>query len=141
MKIRIKYIRDIDIIEPFPNGNWIDLRCAEETHLKKGEYKQIPLGIAVELPQGFEALIAPRSSTFRRYKILSANSLGIIDSSYCGDDDEWCFPAYATDDTVIPKNDRIAQFRIMYRMPSCDIVVVDTLGNVSRGGLGSTGRT
>ena len=140
MQIKIKYIKDIIPIEKIAQGNWIDLRCAEDTELEAGEYHQIPLGVAMELPKGYEALVVPRSSTFRKYGVLLANSVGVIDESYCGDGDEWCFPAYATANVRIPKNERICQFRIMYRQPDCELVTVESLGNADRGGLGSTGR-
>lgn len=139
MEIKIKYLKDIEKIEKIPQGDWIDLRCAEDVEIKKGEYCLIPLGIAMQLPEGYEALVAPRSSTFKNHKVLLANSLGIIDNSYCGDADEWKFPAYAVEDTKICKNDRICQFRIIYKQPECEIVEVSYLGNKDRGGIGSTG--
>lgn len=138
--IKIKYLRDIEKIKSIAKGDWIDLRCAEDTIIKAGEYKMIPLGVAMELPEGYEALVAPRSSTFRKYGILSANSIGIIDESYKGDNDEWNFLALAMRDTFIPKNERICQFRIIEHQPGVVLVEVDTLGNVDRGGIGSTGR-
>lgn len=139
-KIRIKYLRDIDKIEKIPVGDWVDLRCAEDTILKGGEYKMIPLGVAMELPEGHEALVAPRSSTFKKYGVILVNSIGIIDESYKGDNDEWNFLAYATRDTFIPKNERICQFRIIEHQPHLELVEVDILGNTDRGGIGSTGR-
>lgn len=139
-KIKIKYLREIEKIKRINVGDWIDLRAAEEVTMKAGEYKMIPLGIAMELPKGYEALVAPRSSTFRKYGVLLANSIGIIDESYKGDNDEWNFLAVAIDDTVIPKNERICQFRIIKHQPEIKIVEVKTLGNPDRGGIGSTGR-
>lgn len=138
--IKIKYLRDIKKIERFNTGDWIDLRCGEDTHLKAGEYLMIPLGVAMELPAGYEALIAPRSSTFRKYGVILANSIGIIDESYKGDNDEWNFIAYATKDTFIRKNERICQFRIIKHQPMVHLQEVTRLGNVDRGGIGSTGR-
>ena len=140
-QIKIKYLRDIRPIEIFENGNWIDLRCAVDMYLWPGEYTQIPLGVAMELPEGYEALIAPRSSTFWKYGVLLANSLGVIDSSYCGDGDEWHFLAYATKKVIIPKNTRICQFRIVKRQPPVELVRVEKLSNDDRGGIGSTGET
>lgn len=137
--IKVKYLADIEPIKAIKQGNWLDLRCAEDTELKAGEFKLIPLGVAMQLPDGYEALVAPRSSTFKNYGILMANSLGIIDSSYCGETDEWKFPALAIKDTVIHKNDRIAQFRILFRQQELKIKTVETLGNPNRGGFGSTG--
>lgn len=141
MKIRIKRIRDgVLLPEKIHNGDWIDLRAAKSVVLKAGEYQLIPLGIAMELPEGYEAILAPRSSTFKRGGILLANSIGIIDESYKGDNDEWHFPALAIRDTTIMVNERICQFRIIKHQPEIEFEVVDSLGNDDRGGLGSTGR-
>lgn len=137
--IKIKYLRGVQKIERFNVGDWIDLRAAEEVHLKAGEYKLIPLGVVMELPQGYEALVAPRSSTFKKCGIVMTNSIGIIDESYKGDNDEWHFPAYAVRDTVIHKNERICQFRIMAHQPLIHLKEVETMGNKDRGGFGSTG--
>ena len=140
MEIKIKYLRDIEKIKLIDVGNWVDLRSAEDVTMKAGEYKLIPLGVAMELPVGYEALVAPRSSTFRKYGVTLVNSIGIIDESYKGDGDEWNFLAYAVRDTVIPKNERICQFRIIEHQPDIEFIEVDTLGNPNRGGIGSTGR-
>lgn len=137
--IKIKYLRDIQKIEKFNVGDWIDLRAAEEIAMKTGEYKMIPLGVAMELPSGYEALVAPRSSTCKKLGIMSANSIGIIDESYKGDNDEWNFLAYAVRDTIIHKNERICQFRIIQHQPLIHLIEVETLGNADRGGIGSTG--
>lgn len=141
MKLRIKYLADIDHIEKFKVGDWIDLRASERVVMRKGDLTLIPLGVAMQLPEGYEAIVAPRSSTPKNFGILCANSIGIIDESYCGDEDEWKFPAYAIRDTIIEKNDRICQFRLLYHQPEYDIEVVDVLGNDNRGGIGSTGRS
>jgi len=138
--IKIRYVRDIQKIERFNVGDWIDLRAAEEVSIKGGQFKLIPLGVAMELPHGYEALVAPRSSTFKNCGILLANSIGIIDESYKGDNDEWHFPAYAVKDTIIHKNERICQFRIIKHQPLIQLVEVDRLGNEDRGGIGSTGK-
>lgn len=140
MEIKIKYLRDIEKIQPIENGNWIDLRAAEDVVLFAGEFKYIPLGIAMELPEGYEALIAPRSSTFKKYGVILANSIGVIDESYKGDNDEWHFPALAMQGAKIDKNERICQFRIIKRQPEISFKEVESLGNENRGGLGSTGR-
>lgn len=137
-KIKIKYLRSVDKIKRISVGDWIDLRAAETVFMKAGEYKMIPLGVAMELPKGYEALVAPRSSTFKKYKVLLANSIGIIDEAFKGDNDEWNFLAYAVEDTAILKNDRICQFRIIKHQPSLKLVEVETLGNANRGGIGST---
>ena len=137
--IKIKYFTDIDKIEEFSNGDWIDLRAAEEVTMKAGDFKLISLGIAMQLPDGYEAHVAPRSSTYKNFGIIQTNSLGIIDNSYCGDNDMWKFPAYAMRDTIIHKNDRICQFRIVKNQPPIIFEEVKTLGNKDRGGWGSTG--
>lgn len=140
MKIKIKYFDpDLIRIEKIEKGNWIDLRAAETVEMKKGEFKLIPLGIAMHLPLGYEAHVVPRSSTFKNFKILQTNSFGVIDESYCGDNDQWFFPALAVEDTVIHKNDRICQFRVMDHQPAIDFEEVETLGMPDRGGHGSTG--
>ena len=138
--IRIKYLRDVRKIERFNVGDWIDLRAAEDVTMKAGEYRMIPLGVAMELPKGYEALVAPRSSICKKYGVMSANSIGIIDESYKGDNDEWNFLAYAVRDTNIRKNERICQFRIIQHQPLIHLEEVETLGNANRGGIGSTGK-
>ena len=99
--------------EKYALGDWIDLKAGKTVRMKKGEYINIPLGVAMKLPKGYEAHVLPRSSTFRKYNIIMTNSMGIIDNAYCGRNDEWCFPAYAVEDTVMTRGDRIAQFRIV----------------------------
>ena len=139
-EIKIKYFnQSLERIKPYVCGDWIDLRSAEEVELKKGEFYMIPLGIAMQLPDGYEALVAPRSSTYKNFGIIQTNSIGIIDESYNGDNDQWKFPVYATRDTLIHFNDRICQFRIIKHQPSINFVEVNTLNNESRGGFGSTG--
>lgn len=137
--IKIKYLRDIQKIERFNVGDWIDLRAAEDMVFYGGEYKLIPLGVAMELPEGYEALVAPRSSTFKKCGIIMPNSIGIIDESYKGDNDEWHFPAFAMYDTRVRKNERICQFRIIEHQPLIHLKEVESLGNADRGGIGSTG--
>lgn len=137
--IKIKYFTDITRVEKFSVGDWIDLRCADNITMKKGEYKLIPLGVAMQLPDGYEAYCLPRSSTFRKYAITLVNSLGVIDNSYSGDGDEWKFLALAHEDTFIPKNDRICQFRIQKVQPDIEFIEVENLTNKNRGGIGSTG--
>lgn len=138
--IKIKYLRGVQKVERFNVGDWIDLRSAEDVTMKAGQYKAIPLGVAMELPAGYEALVAPRSSTFKKYGIIMANSIGIIDESFKGDQDEWHFVAYAVRDTEIKKNERICQFRIIQHQPLIHLKEVEHLGNADRGGIGSTGR-
>ena len=126
-------------IEQIPQGDWIDLRCAETTFMLAGDYYIIPLGVSIKLPAGYTAILAPRSSTFKKYGIIMANSIGVIDESYKGDKDMWGFPAYATKDTTIPANERICQFTIIKKTTMC-LNVVDKLDDVNRGGFGSTGK-
>ena len=139
LNIKIKYFADIEKIKTIEKGDWIDLRAAETVELKKGEFKLIPLGIGMELPEGYEAHVVPRSSTYKNFKIIETNSMGIIDNSYCGDNDQWFFPAYALEDTIINKNDRICQFRIVEKQPKINFEEVNELKNPDRGGHGSTG--
>lgn len=140
MKIKIKYLDDsIQKISAISKGDWIDLRAAETVSLKKGEFRLIPLGVAMQLPEGWEAHVLPRSSTFKNFGIIQANSMGVIDNSYCGDNDWWFYPAIALRDTVINKNDRICQFRVMENQPQIEFETVDVLEGEDRGGFGSTG--
>ena len=139
MKIDIKYFTDIFPIEVNENGDWIDLRAAEDVDLDTGEFKLIPLGIGMILPEGYEAHVVPRSSTFKKFGIIQANSLAIIDNVYNGELDEWKYPAIALRPTHIYKNDRICQFRIVKNQPQIEFNKVDHLKDKSRGGFGSTG--
>ena len=141
-QIRIKYFTDAIERLTYIDGksDWIDLRASEEVTLKAGEFCLIPLGVAMELPEGYEAHVVPRSSTFKNYGIIQTNSCGIIDGTYCGDDDMWRMPVYAVRDTVIHVNDRICQFRIFENQPKITFDEVESLGNKHRGGFGSTGK-
>lgn len=141
MLIRIKYFdNEIDKIKNIENkSDWYDLRAAETVSLKAGDFKLIPLGVGMILPDGYEANIVPRSSTFKNYGIIQTNSFAVIDNSYSGDNDQWFLPVYATRDIVINKNDRICQFRINKKQPNFDIEEVEHLGTNNRGGFGSTG--
>ena len=139
--IKILYHTDFDEpIKAIDKGDWIDLKSARDYTYKKGDFFMINLGISMELPKGYEALLLPRSSTFKKYGVLLVNSVGCIDNSYRGNDDVWMFPAYALRDGTIHKNDRIAQFRILKNQPTIEFEVVSNLDNESRGGFGSTGR-
>ena len=149
MQIKVKYHADIDRLQKIAVGDWIDLRCAEDVFIPVGGSKMISLGISMELPEGYEAHVLPRSSTFMRYGILLTNGMGIIDGSYNGDGDIWHFCALCISGkdfqngergTIIRKNARICQFRIMPKQDSeIEFVTVESLGNEERGGLGSTG--
>lgn len=154
LQIKIKYFDNenytIDRIQEIAEGDWIDLRAAEDVILELNEYEAIPLGVAMELPEGYEAHIVPRSSTFKNFGIIQTNSMGVIDNSYCGDNDQWYFPALCLrtnrvdpyDDkfyTEINKGERICQFRIVKNQPAITFNVVKHLDNKDRGGFGSTG--
>ena len=141
MNVLIKYFTEgIDKIKNIGGiSEWYDLRAAEDVDMKAGEFKLIPLGVGMKLPDGYEANIVPRSSTFKYYGILQTNCFGVIDNSYSGDNDQWRFPAYATRDVHISKNDRICQFRLNKIQPSFEFEEVEHLDNQDRGGFGSTG--
>lgn len=139
--IQIQYLDDTIPKLEYIGGksDWIDLRAAETVTLHKGDFKLVHLGVAMKLPEGYEAHIAPRSSTFKTWKILQANSVGVVDSSYCGKDDWWKMPVYATEDVTIEKGSRIAQFRILENQPRLRFEET-LLEDKSRGGFGSTGK-
>lgn len=137
--IKIKYHADIEPLVQKEGSDWIDLRVAEEVKLSPNQFKLVPLGVSMKLPEGYEAHIVPRSSTFKTWGIIQTNHMGVIDESYCGDDDQWMMPVLATKAVIIHKNDRICQFRIVKKQPKILFQEVDTLGEESRGGFGSTG--
>lgn len=139
--IKIKYHTDkIDKLTYIDGkSDWIDLRAAEDVVLKQGEFKLIPLGISMKLPAGYEAHVVPRSSTFKNFGIIQTNSMGVIDETYCGTNDQWFMPALAMRDTEIHINDRICQFRIMEHQPKVVFEEADVLESTDRGGFGSTG--
>lgn len=139
-QIKVKYFdQDIEKINKIAIGDWIDLRAAKAFELKQFDFALIPLGVGMKLPEGYEANVVPRSSTFKNFGILQTNSYGVIDESYCGNEDQWFFPALAMRDTIIQKGDRICQFRINKKMETVEILEVEELDEVSRGGIGSTG--
>lgn len=140
MNLKVKYHADITPLEQVEGSDWIDLRTAKDVKLEAGEFQIISLGVSIQLPPNCEAYVIPRSSTFKNWGLLQTNSFGLIDESYCGDNDIWCFPAMATEDVFIPKNTRIAQFRVNKKMGKVDFDTVLFLGNEDRGGLGSTGK-
>ena len=152
--IKIQYLNDdIKRLEYIDGkSDWIDLRAAERVELKAGEFKLIHLGVAMELPKGYEAHIVPRSSTFKTWGIIQTNSVGVVDDTYIGDNDQWHMPVYCLEGkgtelidgeeikgTWIRKGDKIAQFRIMEVMPEIEFDEVESFGNSDRGGFGSTG--
>ena len=140
-ELKVKYFTDkIDeLCYVAGKSDWIDLHAAEEVTLRAGEFRLIPLGVAIALPEGYEAHVVPRSSTFKNYGILQANSMGIVDYTYRGDNDQWFLPVYATRDVTIEQNARICQFRIVEHQPTLEFVTVDALNGADRGGFGSTG--
>lgn len=140
--VKIKYFTDKIEKLRYIDGksDWIDLRAAEDVVMKAGEWKLIPLGVAMQLPEGYEAHVVPRSSTYKNFGLVQTNSMGVIDASYCGDNDQWFVPMYAVRDTEIHVNDRICQFRIMENQPTINFLEVDSLDGVDRGGFGSTGK-
>ena len=140
MQIKVRYAdKEIDKLKKIAVGDLIDLRCAEDIDMKQGEFKLVSLGIAMQLPEGYEAHVYSRSSTLNKHGVILANSVGLIDASYCGNDDIWYAPLYAIRDTHIDKNTRIVQFRIVKNQPEIEFVEVEDLGNENRGGIGSTG--
>ncbi len=140
--IKIKYHSDEIEKLTYIDGksDWIDLRSAEEVQLENGEYRLIRLGVSMQLPKGYEAVVVPRSSTYKNFGIIQTNHMGVIDESYCGDNDEWMMPVLAVRDTVIHVNDRICQFRIQKHQPQITFEEVEELGNADRGSFGSTGK-
>ncbi len=136
----IYHNQNIDKIVNIENkSDWYDLRAAETVEMKAGDYKLISLGVSMKLPEGYEAHVVPRSSTFKNFGVLQTNSFGVIDNSYSGTNDIWRFPALAMRDTVIHEGDRICQFRIMKKQPQIEFVEVNELDEMDRGGIGSTG--
>lgn len=140
-EIKIKYLNDEITRLEYIDGksDWIDLRSAEEVELKAGEFKLIHLGVAMQLPEGYEAHIVPRSSTFKKWGIIQTNHCGIVDNSYCGPNDWWRMPVFALRDTKIEVNDRICQFRIQKNQPTLVFNEVEEMEANNRGGFGSTG--
>ncbi len=139
MEIKIKYFTDVQPIEKIEKGDFIDLRSAEDIDLDAGDFAIIKLGVGMKLPEGYEAHIVPRSSTYKKWGIIQTNSVGIIDNSYSGDNDQWMLPVLAMRDTHISKNDRICQFRIVEKQPDVKFTTVEKLDDEDRKGFGSTG--
>ena len=138
--IKIKYHdSDMEKINILPNGDWVDLRSADDVELNVGDYKMISLGVSMKLPDDYEAEVKPRSSTFKNWGILQTNSVACIDNSYSGNNDIWRMPVYATKNTIISKGDRICQFRIVKKQPKLEFIEVDNMEDGDRGGFGSSG--
>ena len=149
MEIKVSYHAPIDKIAKISVGDWIDLRASKDVFIPVGEFKLIPLGVSMKLPEGYEAHVVPRSSTFSKYGIIMTNSMGIIDNSYCGESDIWQFPAYCVKPnamsrsgkmgSLIKRNERICQFRVVRNQAPIDFIEVRRLEDMDRGGFGSTG--
>ena len=138
--IIVKYhVKDLKPIEKIEQGDWIDLRASKDYELKKGEFALIELGVSIKIPDYCEAHLAPRSSTYKNFKVIQTNGVGVIDSSYCGEEDIWKMPVIAMEKTKILKNERVCQFRLMEKMPPVRIVEVENMSGESRGGFGITG--
>lgn len=136
---RIYHNPNLSKVETNPKGDWVDLRAAETVEMKAGEFRLISLGISMKLPEGYEAHVVPRSSTFKKWGVLQVNSMGVIDNSYCGENDIWMFPALAIRNTTINEGDRICQFRVVKKMDDVEFVEVEHMDGEDRGGFGSTG--
>ena len=148
MKLKIKYFNNAKKLEKISKGNLIDVYANEDVFVLKNHSKTIPLGFALELPKGWEGHLAPRSSTFKTWGIIQTNSVGVVDDTYIGDNDEWSMPVYCLEakkysngafGTWIRKGDKIGQFRIMEVMPDIEFEEVEELNNPNRGGFGTTG--
>lgn len=145
MVIKVKYFENhegltVEPLKKIDKGDWIDLRANETISLRKGDFRLIPLGVGMKLPKGYEAHIVPRSSTFKNWGILQTNSMAIIDNSYSGNNDQWWMPVFATKNTIIQRNDRICQFRVVEKQPMIEFDTVKFLDDVDRGSFGSTGK-
>ncbi|MBB6040759.1 MULTISPECIES: dUTP diphosphatase [Oribacterium] len=141
-KLKIKYhVKELEKLRYIDGkSDWIDLRVAENVSMKQGEYRLISMGISVEIPKGYEMLIVPRSSAYKNFGILQTNAMGVVDESFCGDNDIIHMPILAMRDTEIHINDRIGQFRLMPHQPEVHFIEVDHLDNEDRGGFGTTGK-
>jgi dUTP pyrophosphatase len=148
MKIRVKYFDGATKLQKIEKGNWIDVYANKDIFVEVNERAMVPLGFALELPKGWEGHLAPRSSTFKTWGIIQTNSVGVVDDTYIGDNDQWHMPVYCLQGkdekdgikgTWIRKGDKVGQFRIMEVMPSIEFEEVESFGNAERGGFGSTG--
>lgn len=138
--IKVQYLNEnVTRLTKIEKGDWIDMYASADYEMKAGDFKLIHLGVAMQLPEGYEAHLVPRGSTFKKWGILQTNSIGIIDNSYCGPNDWWMMPAYAVRDTVIKAGDKICQFRIVKQQEAIDFVEGSLADNSDRGGFGSTG--
>lgn len=141
IQVKIKYHTDTLVrVSKLEQGDWIDLRAAANIEMEKGKQYLVPLGISMKIPYGFEAHVVPRSSSYKNYKVIQTNGIGILDNSYCGDGDQWFWPVIAMENTFIVENDRVAQFKIVPRMPIVEFLEVAQMEDADRGGHGSTGK-
>ena len=159
MELKIRYFEGAKKLEKFSHGNWIDVYANKDVFVEKNSRAMIPLGFALELPKGWEGHLAPRSSTFKTWGVIQTNSVGVVDDTYIGNEDQWHMPVYCLDpkDRIeedvkgsdykkvthgswIRKGDKIGQFRIMPVMPEISFVEVESLDNTNRGGFGTTGK-
>lgn len=152
MELRIKYFKGATKLKQIEKGNWIDVYARKDVFVPEGERAMVPLGFALELPKGYEGHLAPRSSTFKTWGVIQTNSVGVVDDTYIGDNDEWMMPVYCLQGkneilrgtgknkgTLIHQGDKIGQFRIMESMPQIVFNEVESLENEDRGGFGTTG--
>lgn len=142
MELIVKYVGDAygdTGIMQNEGSDWIDLRANQDYHYAKGEEFLLDLGVCIKVPDGYEAHLAPRSSSFRKYHLIQTNGVGVVDGAYSGDEDVWKMPVYAMNNGRVFKGDRICQFRIIEKQPTLDIVTTDVMPTPSRGGFGSTG--
>lgn len=142
-KIKIKYhVKELEKLRYIDGkSDWIDLRVAEEVKMKAGEFRLISMGISVELPKGYEMWILPRSSAFKNFGVIQTNAMGVVDESFCGDNDIIHMPILAMWDTEMHINDRIGQFRIAKHQAEIHFVEVEHLNHADRGGFGTTGKS
>ena len=142
-KIKIKYhVKELEKLRYIDGkSDWIDLRVAEEVKMKAGEFRLISMGISVELPKGYEMWILPRSSAFKNFGVIQTNAVGVVDESFCGDNDIIHMPILAMRDTEMHINDRIGQFRIAKHQAEIHFVEVEHLNHADRGGFGTTGKS
>ena len=157
MEVRIKYFDGATKLKKITKGNWIDVYARKDIFVPLNERAMIPLGFALELPENWEGLLAPRSSTFKTWGCIQTNSVGVVDDTYIGDNDEWHMPVFclqakdgididvngikvSVKGTIIKSGDKIGQFRIQESMPALEFIEVEHFGNADRGGFGTTGK-
>lgn len=141
MNIGVFYLKDDSPrLKKIEHGDWIDLYADENYDLLPGDFALISLGVIIQLPEGYEAHLAPRSSTFKNFGVIQTNGVGVVDESYRGPEDIWRMPVFALRPSTIRRGDKIAQFRIMKKMEDISITEISEVIGDSRGGFGSTGK-